>query len=380
MFRLIPTHFQLFLGFSLASFLHSGLADAKDHASKKVSSALVQWSTQIGEVSFRTTLRADEVCVHADHINGTPIDLANNSAVGAISIRVDQGKRYRYELRPMSDGGMYSSLRFSVLPDQSIDIRVQLIGAALSEKLTSYSESGVTSKPIAELHRDAIDRQLFCPVSGQLIDPAGQPFHLRLLGKLIYCCSEECVTEMRDAGATSRLNPVVVADELRAQDLSLIDLQQNCPVMGMALGSMGPPVKLVVGKQPLFLCCKGCIPKIQANPIHYVNLALVKGRMNHGEEPRLPIQPSEKLMADGVETLPDGVFRVDSRDQVHIAAQKVCPVMDEPLDAMGGPYKVNVRGKAVYICCPGCAVTLNDDPIQFLGDMADRDVHPPMFR
>jgi hypothetical protein len=32
----------------------------------------------------------------------------------------------------------------------------------------------------------------------------------------------------------------------------------TCPVTGEPLGSMGPPVKVIVQGQPVFLCCAGC--------------------------------------------------------------------------------------------------------------------------
>lgn len=49
--------------------------------------------------------------------------------------------------------------------------------------------------------------------------------------------------------------------------------QRVCPVTGAALGSMGDPVKLLVGGQPLYLCCKGCLSKVQSNPLGYLQKA-----------------------------------------------------------------------------------------------------------
>lgn len=44
----------------------------------------------------------------------------------------------------------------------------------------------------------------------------------------------------------------------------------------------------------------------------------------------------------------------------------ICTVMDEPLGGMGVPGKVNVKGKAVFICCGGCAKKLAADPDKYL--------------
>ncbi len=54
--------------------------------------------------------------------------------------------------------------------------------------------------------------------------------------------------------------------------------------------------------------------------------------------------------------------------------------MDEPLDAMGGPYKVNAAGKAIYICCPGCAKKIAAEPQKYLGILAKQGVNAPILR
>ena len=98
----------------------------------------------------------------------------------------------------------------------------------------------------------------------------------------------------------------------------------------------------MVGVKPIYLCCQGCIKKVQAEPAKY--LAMISGN-----QPR-----SASVTAAGEQARP-GVSKVTSADAPFIAAQKKCPVTDEPLDAMGGPYRVYANGKAIYICCPGCA-------------------------
>jgi Cu(I)/Ag(I) efflux system membrane fusion protein len=55
-----------------------------------------------------------------------------------------------------------------------------------------------------------------------------------------------------------------------------------------------------------------------------------------------------------------------SSDRELIAKQKVCPVTGEDLDAMGGPVKVEVAGRVVFICCEGCEAKLRKDPQKYL--------------
>ncbi len=82
----------------------------------------------------------------------------------------------------------------------------------------------------------------------------------------------------------------------------------------------------------------------------------------------------------GTDQVREGVFKVTDDDARFIAAQKRCPVMDEPLDAMGGPFKVAAAGKAIYICCPGCAKKIAAEPETYLGILSKRGVIAPAMR
>jgi hypothetical protein len=57
---------------------------------------------------------------------------------------------------------------------------------------------------------------------------------------------------------------------LSAEDQKLADLQKLCPVSDEELGGMGPPVKLIVKGQPVFICCKGCEESINDEPDKYL--------------------------------------------------------------------------------------------------------------
>lgn len=53
-------------------------------------------------------------------------------------------------------------------------------------------------------------------------------------------------------------------------DESLIAFQKICPVTGQKLGSMGKPIKRTVLGKTVFLCCAGCIDKLEKNPQTYL--------------------------------------------------------------------------------------------------------------
>ncbi len=63
--------------------------------------------------------------------------------------------------------------------------------------------------------------------------------------------------------------PVAVA-AATAFDRAAVARQRTCPVMDSPLGEHGTPIKLLVGNQTIYVCCQGCIKKVQADPRMYV--------------------------------------------------------------------------------------------------------------
>lgn len=176
----------------------------------------------------------------------------------------------------------------------------------------------------------------------------------------------------------------VAADEaspIRSRhDQLKIAAQKICPVMGEPLGSMGPPVKVKIGQQELFLCCEACRSKsvdrnhwatIHANlrdaqgtcPVMGSPLppnsryTIVKGQLIYTCCPPC----IEKIQADPNRWLKqlDDQYAANlaaprSPDEIKIAVQKICPVMGKPLGSMGRPIAVNVGGQKLFLCCEAC--------------------------
>ncbi|NQT13185.1 MAG: hypothetical protein HQ582_10580 [Planctomycetes bacterium] len=72
--------------------------------------------------------------------------------------------------------------------------------------------------------------------------------------------------------ALSMLQTTVVP--LDESDRALVARQEVCAVTGGRLGSMGTPVKVLVGDQPVYLCCKGCLGRVEKNPDDYLAKAV----------------------------------------------------------------------------------------------------------
>lgn len=127
-----------------------------------------------------------------------------------------------------------------------------------------------------------------------------------------------------------------------------IAAQQVCPVSGQPLGSMGAPIPVTIDSHTIYVCCAGCIDAVKANP--------------------------NKYLANKLESKVVPITEVDAK---FVAAQKLCPVLDMPLDSMGGPYKTILEGRVVYLCCPGCVKKLTASPQHYFAKLEKQGVTPP---
>lgn len=70
--------------------------------------------------------------------------------------------------------------------------------------------------------------------------------------------------------ALSKTKPQVTTAAINEHDRAGIASQRICPVTGGGLGSMGGPIKVLVGDQPVYLCCRGCVNKVVNDPETYL--------------------------------------------------------------------------------------------------------------
>lgn len=158
---------------------------------------------------------------------------------------------------------------------------------------TPEDDDAKVSTSLAKLppgDRALAEAQGSCPVlAGSRLGSMGVPVKLTLAGKPVFLCCPNCEGKARaDAPRTAakseelrrggkpaprgELSPEEEAEikaelaKLPAPDRPPAEAQRYCPSTGERLGSMGVPVKLMLGGKPVFLCCKGCVDKVKAEP------------------------------------------------------------------------------------------------------------------
>jgi hypothetical protein len=117
----------------------------------------------------------------------------------------------------------------------------------------------------------------------------------------------------------------------------------------------------------LMLGVLGCKPKPVAAP---------SGEPKASEGPVLapPQQPDPAKPQAGTGDTTDPKIKaslalLSTEDRALAEKQKICPVSGEPLGTMGAPKKINVAGRYVFICCPGCEEDLTSHPDKYLAKL-----------
>lgn len=165
--------------------------------------------------------------------------------------------------------------------------------------------------------------------------------------------------------------------KLSPGDRALAQAQRHCPILNDPLGSMGVPVKHTLDGAAFFVCCKGCIPKANAEPAK--TLARVEElRRKGGAAPPTPAAP--KLSAEDIELVRTNLAKLSPADRAAAESQKLCPIQGEPLGSMGVPITVDLGdGRTVMVCCRGCIARARANPDDALGKAAESRRLPPLL-
>ncbi len=111
------------------------------------------------------------------------------------------------------------------------------------------------------------------------------------------------------------------------RDQLRVAVQGICPMSGEKLGEHGAPIKVKVGQETVFVCCKGCL-KDKIDPQHWA-------------------------------TIHSNIAK----------AQGICPIMKKALPK--NPKWTFVNGQIVFVCCPPCTKKVAAAPEKHLKKIDD---------
>jgi membrane fusion protein, copper/silver efflux system len=155
--------------------------------------------------------------------------------------------------------------------------------------------------------------------------------------------------------------------KLDSADRALAEEQRTCPVLeGSRLGAMGVPVKLTLRGKNVFVCCKNCIGRAEADPE-----AVLTRAEQLREKAKERATASKSAKRDPEVKIREALAKLDPTERKIAEAQRICPITGNRLGSMGAPPKLDVKGTSVFICCDGCIDDAKADPDKTLKKVND---------
>ncbi len=188
---------------------------------------------------------------------------AQEQAIASQKICLVSGKRL---------GSMGSPIKVNV-KGQDVFVCCKGCVAPLQQNPDKYLAKLSNPAPTKSTKADAqaIAFQKKCPVMDEPLGSMGAPLKVRVKGRDVFLCCKGCVKFLKKDPAKylAKLPSPQPAKATKA-DAAALAKQKTCPVTGGGLNAMGGPWKVYAKGQPLFICCKGCINKVQKNPDFYL--------------------------------------------------------------------------------------------------------------
>jgi YHS domain-containing protein len=111
---------------------------------------------------------------------------------------------------------------------------------------------------------------------------------------------------------------------------------ETCPVTGEPISK---EIKAEIKGRTVYACCPDCLDTVKKDPDLYLKQESGEKKEGKQEEKK---EPTFLGKGDGIET---------------------CPVMGMPVNK---EVKIEIKGRTVYACCPGCLDTIKENPDLYL--------------
>lgn len=257
-------------------------------------------------------------------------------------------------------------------------------------------------KKLTPEDRAIAEKQAYCPIlENSRLGSMGVPVKLSINGKTVFVCCPACEkpatddpdgtlkklerarpsrsSSHPDHGSTKDRNEAEARIEanlakLNDQDRQLAEWQRECVILANSrLGSMGPPRKLMIEGQPVFICCSGCEKAVLAKPdVALKRLAELKRKFpqpsrDHSHSRQHGTTSKTDEMVGLAPEVKAELGKLNASDRRKVLAQRLCPISEgSPLGSMGPPVKIMLDGQPVYLCCEGCESAAKDKPQETL--------------
>jgi hypothetical protein len=127
---------------------------------------------------------------------------------------------------------------------------------------------------LSDADRKQAEAQRFCPIMQYTrLGSDGAPHKVMIGGASVFVCCEGCIEHAKEGGKATlamvqkQIKASATLAKLPAHERAAAESQKYCAIMNKNfLGSMGAPIRLDIGGKPVYLCCKGCVKRANADP------------------------------------------------------------------------------------------------------------------
>jgi YHS domain-containing protein len=116
---------------------------------------------------------------------------------------------------------------------------------------------------------------------------------------------------------------------------------ETCPVTGEPINK---DIKAEINGRTVYACCPDCLDTLKKDPDLYLKKESGEKKEGKQEEKKQEEKKEPTFLGKG-----DGI--------------ETCPVMGMPVDK---DVKMEINGRTVYACCPGCLETIKENPDLYL--------------
>ncbi len=201
---------------------------------------------------------------------------SNDLVVAAGSFLIDAETRLIPTMGSIYIGGSSSKSSSSPAP----------VAARPSDPEDTDAKVQAALKQLSPEDRAGAVAQKMCPVQRDTrLGSMGKIEKVILNDKTFFVCCDKCIKPAQDDPAATLASlatllkqapsaPITMEQKIRnnlaklsPNDRLLAEAQRLCPVQpDKALGSMGPPIKMTVKDQTVFVCCNGCVDEVTSKP------------------------------------------------------------------------------------------------------------------
>jgi hypothetical protein len=270
-------------------------------------------------------------------------------------------------------------------------LAAQKMGTGETDTITDPAESNADVSPNANHTSKMNDESLIamqkiCPVTGAKLGSMGKPIRKNIQGRTVFLCCAGCEDKLaaKPDYYIGRLSTVSDAGVLAVPERSVIDTGNMKIVYVEREPGLFEGVAVTLGpfSGGYYPVIDGLLPgdRVAAAGAFLVdaetrlNPAAASAYFGASGTPSTggassevnPTRASKSDSATSSSTVSAkelaNLAKLGLADRRQAEQQRTCPITDLPLGSMGVPYKLDLAGKSLFLCCEQCKGEVNQDP------------------